>query len=60
MELDAWVTTKKDFDNDETMTALRANQIPIGKANSKTATAEDDDTVIVYLTAAGFPLEEAR
>ena len=57
--LDAWLTTKKDFENDETKTAVRSKQIPIGRKGSKTATAEDDDTVIVYLVENEFAAEAA-
>ena len=61
--LDAWVTTKKNFDrpkthDDKVPTDDPRNQIPIGEADAKTATADDDDEVIVYLMGLTYEDDE--
>ena len=53
--LDAWVTSKTNFDRpsthaDKVKTDDPRNQIPIGSPTQKTATADDDDEVVVYLS----------
>ena len=55
VELDAWVTSKKNFDrpathDDKVKTDDPGNQIPIGSPTDKTATADDDDEVVVYMS----------
>ena len=55
VELDAWVTSKKNFDrpkdhDDKVVTDAPKNQIPIGSVNDRTAIADDDDEVVVYLS----------
>ena len=49
-QLDAWATTKRDFDNSETETAVATKRIAIGEKDGLIDSAEDDDKVVVYLS----------
>ena len=53
--LDAWLMTAKEFDTETFARTALANQIPVGELDERTASAEDDDTVIVYLTPDMLP-----
>ena len=50
VDLDAWVTTKKDFDDDDTETDEPANQIPVGTMTTRVADTPADGEVTVFLS----------
>ena len=54
-DLDAWVTTKKDFDNSMTDTDVLGNQIPVGAPNMRVEDVDEDGEATVYLVSTGLP-----
>jgi hypothetical protein len=58
-DLDAWVTTKKDFDDPDTMTAVPTKQVPVNTTMSRAEPAADEDgeaTVLLQM-AHRIPVE---
>ena len=55
VDLDAWVTTKSDFDNDETMTAVATKQIPVGSPTMRVDDVDDEGEATVYLQGDMLP-----
>ena len=58
--LDAWVTTKKDFDDPDTMTALPTKQVPVNTTMSRAEPTADEDgeATVLLQTAHRIPMLE--
>ena len=52
-DLDAWVTTKKDFDDPDTETAVPTKQVPVNTAMSRAEPAADEDGEATVLLQMG-------
>ena len=55
VDLDAWVTTKSDFDNEDSDTDVLTNQIPVGAITMRVEDADEDGEATVYLDSSGLP-----